>query len=90
METKEYMVKEMTKTLKLSQEQICVMAALLGNFLLSESSLQDLYRRIGLIDISNDNKEKADMVRNSIFSNEYCINSILSEKVSIPIFFSKR
>lgn len=90
METKEYMVKEMTKTLKLSQEQICVMAALLGNFLLSESSLQDLYRRIGLIDISNDNKEKADMVRNIIFSNEYCINSILSEKVSIPIFFSKR
>ncbi|XP_045475260.1 constitutive coactivator of PPAR-gamma-like protein 1 isoform X2 [Harmonia axyridis] len=63
LETKEYMLKELTKTLKLSQEQICVMAALLGNFLLSESSLQDLYRRIGLTDIPCDNKEKEDLTK---------------------------
>ncbi|XP_044754816.1 constitutive coactivator of PPAR-gamma-like protein 1 homolog isoform X2 [Coccinella septempunctata] len=63
LETKEYMVRELTKTLNLSQEQVCVMAALLGNFLLSESSLQDLYRRIGLTDVTHNMKEKDDLAK---------------------------
>ncbi|KAK9881759.1 hypothetical protein WA026_017278 [Henosepilachna vigintioctopunctata] len=64
LETKEYMVKELTKTLKLSQEQICIMAALLGNFLLPETSLQDLYKQIGLANVSPQNcKEKEDIAK---------------------------
>ncbi|KAL3267989.1 hypothetical protein HHI36_007123 [Cryptolaemus montrouzieri] len=70
LETKEYMVKELTKTLKLTQEQICVMAALLGNFLLPEASLQDLYKKIGLVYVpnsynnnNNNSKEKEDMAK---------------------------
>ncbi|VEN34973.1 unnamed protein product [Callosobruchus maculatus] len=47
-ETKEYMISELTKTLKITQEQVCIMAALLGNFLLPESDLQDLYKKLGL------------------------------------------
>nr|CAI5855053.1 unnamed protein product [Callosobruchus analis] len=47
-ETKEYMISELTKTLKVTQEQVCIMAALLGNFLLPESDLQDLYKKLGL------------------------------------------
>ena len=40
------MLSELTKTLLLSQEQVCVVASLLGNFLLPESELQDIYRKI--------------------------------------------
>lgn len=46
LETKEFMLSELTKTLLLSQEQVCVVASLLGNFLLPESELQDIYRKI--------------------------------------------
>lgn len=40
------MIPELHKTLQLLQEQVCVLVALLGNFLLPESDLQDLYRRV--------------------------------------------
>lgn len=40
------MLSELTKVLQLSQEQVCVLCSLLGNFLLPESELQDLYRKI--------------------------------------------
>lgn len=40
------MLSELHKVLQLTQEQICVLAALLGNFILPESELQDLYRRM--------------------------------------------
>lgn len=46
LETKEYMIPELHKTLQLSQDQVCVLAALLGNFLLPESELQDFYKRV--------------------------------------------
>lgn len=49
------MIPELHKTLQLSQDQVCVLAALLGNFLLPESELQDLYRRV--IPNSKDNSE---------------------------------
>lgn len=46
LETKEYMLNELTKSLQITQEQVCVMAALLGNFLLPRSELHDLYKKI--------------------------------------------
>lgn len=42
------MLSELHKALNLTQEQICVLAALLGNFILPESELQDFYKRIGI------------------------------------------
>lgn len=48
LETKEFMVSEMTKILKLSHEQLCVLAALLGNYLLPESELVEVYRKAGI------------------------------------------
>ncbi|CAH0555885.1 unnamed protein product [Brassicogethes aeneus] len=47
-ETKEYMISELTKSLKINQEQVCVMSALLGNFLLPETELQDLYKKLNV------------------------------------------
>lgn len=49
------MIGELTKTLKVTQEQVCIMAALLGNFLLPESDLQDLYKKLGLTKVPADN-----------------------------------
>lgn len=43
------MLSELTKTLQLSNEQVCVVSALLGSFLLPESDLQDVYRKIALM-----------------------------------------
>lgn len=48
LETKEFMVCEMSKHLKLTQEQLCVLSALLGNYLLSECELTDVYTKIGI------------------------------------------
>ncbi|CAG9769905.1 unnamed protein product [Ceutorhynchus assimilis] len=67
-ETKEYMLSSMTKALNVTQEQICIMAALLGNFLLPEIELQDLYKRINLVKNEENNPENtvrtlADFVR---------------------------
>ncbi|XP_074029508.1 constitutive coactivator of PPAR-gamma-like protein 1 homolog [Leptinotarsa decemlineata] len=68
-ETKEYMISELTKTLNLTQEQVCIMAALLGNFLLPKIELQDLYKKLGMSKNTADNstesniKKLADYVR---------------------------
>lgn len=43
------MLSELTKVLQLSNEQVCVVAALLGNFLLPENELQDVYRKVALM-----------------------------------------
>jgi hypothetical protein len=50
------MVNELTKSLQLTQEQLCVMAALMGNFLLTESDLQDFHKKIGITNIIRENK----------------------------------
>lgn len=54
LETKEYMLPELTKVLQLNNEQICVLAALLGNFMLPESNLQDVYKKIASTTASKD------------------------------------
>lgn len=56
-ETKEYMLSVLTKALNVTQEQICIMAALLGNFLLPESDLQDFYKKINLTKKDDNNAE---------------------------------
>lgn len=58
LETKEFMVCEMSKQLNLTQEQLCVLAALLGNYSLPEAELVDIYRKMGL---STPNKPTAEM-----------------------------
>ncbi|KAK9501042.1 hypothetical protein O3M35_002165 [Rhynocoris fuscipes] len=48
LETNEYIIAELMKGLNLTAEQLCVVAALLGNFLLPESELMDLYQKLKL------------------------------------------
>ncbi|XP_039749052.1 constitutive coactivator of PPAR-gamma-like protein 1 [Pararge aegeria] len=48
LETKEYMVHELPKLLDVQQDRLCLMAALLGGVILSEQSLTDFYKRLGI------------------------------------------
>ncbi|KAJ0179851.1 hypothetical protein K1T71_004442 [Dendrolimus kikuchii] len=48
LETKEYMVHDLPKVLEVPQDRLCLMAALLGGTILSEHSLSDFYKRIGI------------------------------------------
>lgn len=46
LESKEYIVSELTKGLGITGEELCVVAALLGNFLLPEVELADLHKKL--------------------------------------------
>ncbi|CAH0627072.1 unnamed protein product [Chrysodeixis includens] len=48
LETKEYMVHELPQVLEVPQDRLCLMAALLGGTILSELSLTDFYKRLGI------------------------------------------
>lgn len=48
LETKEYMVHELPQVLDVPQDRLCLMAALLGGTILSEQSLTDFYKRLGI------------------------------------------
>lgn len=48
LETKEYMVHELPQVLEVPQDRLCLMAALLGGTILSEQSLTDFYKRLGI------------------------------------------
>ncbi|XP_060800922.1 constitutive coactivator of PPAR-gamma-like protein 1 isoform X3 [Amyelois transitella] len=48
LETKEYMVHELPRVLDVQQDRLCLMAALLGGTILSEQSLTDFYKRLGI------------------------------------------
>lgn len=42
------MVHELPKVLDVPQDKLCLMAALLGGVILSEQSLTDFYKRLGI------------------------------------------
>lgn len=46
LESKEYIVSELIKGLSITGDELCVVAALLGNFLLPETELSDLHRKL--------------------------------------------
>ncbi|XP_071442772.1 constitutive coactivator of PPAR-gamma-like protein 1 homolog [Hetaerina americana] len=46
LETKEYLLCELSKGLELSSNRFCILAALLGNYMLTEEELSDFYRTL--------------------------------------------
>ncbi|XP_050453694.1 constitutive coactivator of PPAR-gamma-like protein 1 homolog isoform X1 [Cataglyphis hispanica] len=44
LDTKEYMLSEFTKALNIPSDRLCILAALLGNYILTESDLADFYK----------------------------------------------
>ncbi|XP_066992640.1 constitutive coactivator of PPAR-gamma-like protein 1 homolog [Anabrus simplex] len=49
LETKEYILSEVAKGLGLSSDRFCVLAALLGNYLLTEQDLAEFYSKLGMV-----------------------------------------
>lgn len=48
LETKEYKIHELPQVLEVPQDRLCLVAALLGGTILSEQSLMDFYKRLGV------------------------------------------
>jgi hypothetical protein len=48
LETKEYILTEVAKGLGLQADRFCILAALLGNYLLTERDLADFYHKLGM------------------------------------------
>lgn len=48
MESKEYMVHDLPKVLDVPQDRLCLVAALLGGTILSEQSLGEFYKKLGI------------------------------------------
>lgn len=46
METKEFILDEVAKGLNLNPNRFCVLAALLGNFLLTDADLREFHKRV--------------------------------------------
>ncbi|XP_077277056.1 constitutive coactivator of PPAR-gamma-like protein 1 homolog isoform X2 [Temnothorax americanus] len=44
LDTKEYMLSELTKALNIPSDRLCILAALLGNYILTENDLADFYK----------------------------------------------
>lgn len=47
-ETREYQISQLAKSLDLPRERFCLLAALLGNYMLTELDLSEFYVRLGL------------------------------------------
>ncbi|XP_023290727.1 constitutive coactivator of PPAR-gamma-like protein 1 homolog isoform X2 [Orussus abietinus] len=48
LDTKEYIISEIMKALNLSSDRLCILAALLGNYLLTEQDLVDFYKKLNI------------------------------------------
>ncbi|XP_044007486.1 constitutive coactivator of PPAR-gamma-like protein 1 homolog isoform X2 [Aphidius gifuensis] len=48
LETKEYLIPEVIKSLGIQADRLCILTALLGNFILSEQELNDFYKKLSI------------------------------------------
>lgn len=48
LESKEYILTELIKGLGVTPERLCILAALLGNYILPETELADVYKKAGI------------------------------------------
>jgi hypothetical protein len=66
LETKEYILTEVAKGLGLHPDRFCVLAALLGNYLLTEQDLADFYRKLGMTQVPGKVKLKVQLLIKSV------------------------
>lgn len=58
LDTKEYVIPELLKSLDITPEKFCILAALLGNYILPENDLTDFYKKLNINTIPNRNIEQ--------------------------------
>ncbi|XP_044580080.1 constitutive coactivator of PPAR-gamma-like protein 1 homolog isoform X2 [Cotesia glomerata] len=59
LDTKEYLMSEVNKSLGIPSDRLCILAALLGNYILTEQELTDFYKKLN-INITGPNKTNID------------------------------
>ncbi|XP_011306830.1 constitutive coactivator of PPAR-gamma-like protein 1 homolog [Fopius arisanus] len=59
LDSKEYLLSEVTKSLGIPSDRLCILGALLGNYILTEHDLVDFYKRLN-ISITGPNKTNID------------------------------
>lgn len=48
LDTKEYLLSEFTKAVNIPSDRLCILAALLGNYILTENDLEDFYKKLNI------------------------------------------
>ncbi|XP_057319789.1 constitutive coactivator of PPAR-gamma-like protein 1 homolog isoform X2 [Microplitis mediator] len=87
LDTKEYLMSEVNKSLGVSAERSCILAALLGNYILTEQELTDFYKRLN-INITGPNKTNIDQSIKIIAAFVKDLPSICKDVVAQKVFGS--
>ncbi|XP_011495096.1 PREDICTED: constitutive coactivator of PPAR-gamma-like protein 1 homolog [Ceratosolen solmsi marchali] len=82
LDTKEYLIKEVLKGLNIPAERLCIFAALLGNYILSEHDLADFYKIIN----PSKNKMNVDQTVRSVANFVKDLPSIELDAVAQKVF----
>ncbi|XP_046419982.1 constitutive coactivator of PPAR-gamma-like protein 1 homolog isoform X1 [Neodiprion fabricii] len=86
LETKEYIISEFTKSLNLPSERLCILTALLGNYLLTEQDLADFYKKLNLN--TNPNKVTAEQLVRTVANFVKDLHSVELDVVAQNVFGS--
>lgn len=87
LDTKEYLMSEVNKSLGVSAERSCILAALLGNYILTEQELTDFYKKLN-INITGPNKTNIDQSIKIIAGFVKDLPSICKDVVAQKVFGS--
>ncbi|XP_011330413.1 constitutive coactivator of PPAR-gamma-like protein 1 homolog isoform X2 [Ooceraea biroi] len=86
LDTKEYMLSELTKTLNIPSDRLCILAALLGNYILTENDLADFYKKLNIN--TNHNKTNVEQTIKTIANFVRELPSVELDSVSQKVFGS--
>ncbi|XP_032680714.1 constitutive coactivator of PPAR-gamma-like protein 1 homolog [Odontomachus brunneus] len=86
LDTKEYILSELTKALNIPSDRLCILAALLGNYILTENDLADFYKKLNIS--TNINKTSVEQTIKTIANFVRELPSVELDVVSQKVFGS--
>ncbi|KAL2747304.1 constitutive coactivator of PPAR-gamma-like protein 1 [Vespula maculifrons] len=86
LDTKEYIIPELLKALNIPADRLCLLAALLGNYILTENNLLDFYKKLNIN--TNTNKTSIEQMIKTIANFVRELPSVELDVVSQKVFGS--
>lgn len=86
LDTKEYIIPELLKALNIPADRLCLLAALLGNYILTENNLLDFYKKLNIN--TNTNKTSIEQTIKTIANFVRELPSVELDVVSQKVFGS--
>ncbi|KAI4479427.1 PREDICTED: constitutive coactivator of PPAR-gamma-like protein 1 homolog isoform X1 [Polistes canadensis] len=86
LDTKEYIIPELLKALNIPADRLCLLAALLGNYILTENNLLDFYKKLNIN--TNTNKTSVEQTIKTLASFVKELPSVELDVVSQKVFGS--